>query len=273
MQYVPVSVVIPCYKCSAIVGRAVESVLKQTVLPKQLILIDDDSPDNNKTLSTLYNIQEKNEENIEILVVHLDRNKGAASARNAGWNLTTQPYVAFLDADDAWHNKKLEIQYNWMRQHPNVALSAHGCIQLSDNDSFPHLEVRKEIKEKKVNKWKLLLSNTIATRTVMIKNQYPYRFLENKRYSEDYLLWLEISLADADIYLLDVPLAYFFKAAYGEGGLSAQLWQMEEGELETYWYLFKGKRINLFMVALLQLFSLVKYQIRVFKSLVHKIKV
>jgi glycosyltransferase involved in cell wall biosynthesis len=57
-------------------------------------------------------------------IISLKRNGGASIARNIGWEQSTHDYVAFLDADDAWHPRKIEIQYTWMQNHQEVALVA-----------------------------------------------------------------------------------------------------------------------------------------------------
>ncbi len=52
-MYVPVSVVIPCYCCEDTIERSVVSVMNQTGLPIEVILVDDASPDQGRTLSKL----------------------------------------------------------------------------------------------------------------------------------------------------------------------------------------------------------------------------
>ena len=126
MKIALVSVVVPCYRCIATLERAVRSVAQQTQRPAELILVDDASGDG--TLELLRTLQARYGDWVR--VVALPANAGAASARNAGWNVATQPYIAFLDADDAWHPRKVEIQWDYMQRHPDVALSGHLCRQL-----------------------------------------------------------------------------------------------------------------------------------------------
>ena len=119
----PVSVVMPCYRCAGTLARALESVAAQTVLPMEMILIDDGSADGTRALmQTLAGRYPQG----WIRLVLQDQNTGAASARNAGWAVATQPFVAFLDSDDAWHPQKIEMQYAFMNANPEVALSGHG---------------------------------------------------------------------------------------------------------------------------------------------------
>src|SRR5690606_29775711 len=85
----------------------------------------------------------------------------------------------------------------------------------------------------RINGQKLLISNKLATPTVMLRRRLPFRFDERKRYSEDYLLWLEIILSGHVGHFIEADLAYTYKADYGEAGLSSKLWSMERGELQT----------------------------------------
>ncbi len=110
-----VSVVIPCYRCGATIARAVASVLAQTLPVAEIILVDDASGDD--TLAALEDIR-RGHGDAAVRVLAAPANVGAGEARNLGWNAASQPWVAFLDADDAWHPRKIEIQYGWLLQHP-----------------------------------------------------------------------------------------------------------------------------------------------------------
>ena len=116
---VPVSVIIPCYRCADTIKRALGSVIAQTLPPEEIILIDDFSNDDGVTLTTLNYLRQMHQKT-SIKIVLLDKNSGPGSARNAGWKEASQPYLAFLDADDSWHPKKLEIQYQWMVAHGRI---------------------------------------------------------------------------------------------------------------------------------------------------------
>jgi glycosyltransferase involved in cell wall biosynthesis len=116
----PVSAVIPCFRCARTLERAVESVIAQTVPPMEVILVDDCSGDATRAL--MEQLQRRCEPDW-IRLVFLEVNAGAASARNAGWDLARGDYVAFLDADDAWHPRKIEVQYKYMNSNPFVTPS------------------------------------------------------------------------------------------------------------------------------------------------------
>ena len=97
----PVSVLIPCYCCTETIERAVRSVVAQTLLPAEVWLIDDGSPDEGRTLETLNTLQQRYGDQTRVEVLSFTENRGLAAARNAGWDAATQPYIALLDADDA----------------------------------------------------------------------------------------------------------------------------------------------------------------------------
>jgi len=271
MLYAPISVIIPCYKCSTTITRAVQSVLKQSILPTEIILIDDCSPDNGQTLAQLDELQKKYTEKVHIIVLQLADNQGPASARNAGWEAASQSYIAFLDADDAWHSEKIKIQSQWMAEHPDAVLTGHTYQQIADGEEQTINSHPKIHKVAQISPQTLLYNNYFYTRTVMVKRDIPQRFTDNKRYSEDYLLWLQVAYHAGNVYRLDCSLAFVFKSDYGDEGLSAQLWPMEKGELETYEILAKQEQLGGLFLRYLKIRSLLKYVNRVLQVYSHKI--
>lgn len=216
--------------------------------------MDDCSQD--ETLDILNNVAEQYAPGW-IRVITLSANGGPGTARNAGWELASQPYIAFLDSDDAWHPDKIRIQYNWMVEHPDVVLSGHKCLVLNPGDDLP--ELNQDWKIETIGKIPFLLSNQFSTPSVMLKRDLPYRFQPGKRCAEDYLLWLQIVLDGRQVAYFDLPLAYYFKSTYGSHGLSRDLWKMEQGELNTYWQLGRERRIGRTLAFLLCCYSVLKY--------------
>jgi teichuronic acid biosynthesis glycosyltransferase TuaG len=249
-----VSVVIPMYNSSATIIRALTSIEAQTLRPCEVILVDDASADDTLALVEQFS---KLHLDIAIRVIRQVYNQGPSASRNAGWAAANGEYVAFLDADDAWHPKKIEIQYAWMVSNPAADISAHDCL-LAVNFNWPAV-VDGTVKAVAIPTWRLLLYNHFSTPTVMLKRTLPYQFVEQRRFSEDYLLWLQIAADGIPINYINLPLAAIYKAAYGAGGLSANLWQMEYGELMAYIDLVKSKRLAPIAGALLCVWSLTKY--------------
>lgn len=260
---IPVSVIIPCYCAADVLQRAVQSVIAQTVLPAELILINDASPDEGKTWAIMNEIKNIYENIVPIYLIDLPTNQGVATARNKGMENSTQPYIAFLDDDDIWHPQKLEIQYGYMAEHPDVYLTCHhSCLIRSDVEKQNFCASNMNLNQKSItiNPKKLLFLHYTngGTPSVMIKKVPSLAFKEGKRYSEDYLLWLEYAFSFKAA-LLDVTLAANFKEIYGESGLSKNLWALEKGELDTYRQIAHKGYAQQGIVALAMCFSVVKF--------------
>lgn len=254
---IPVSVVIPCYRCAGTIERAVDSVLAQKLLPKELILVEDCS--NDGTIDVLNKLQSKYPELIK--VTQLKENGGAASARNAGWLIASQPYIAFLDADDSWHVDKLRIQFEYMSANQDVFLSGHQCAVLEGEPPLSKIEEDYAVTE--IFGRSLLMRNAFSTPTVMLKRDIAFRFKYGKRHAEDLLLWQQIAFAGLRVVRLECTLAYVHKPLFGVGGLSANLWKMEKGELSNLAILYRSGLIGVLSYWGAAIFSLAKFARRI----------
>ncbi len=263
MTRLPVSVVIPCYRCSGTVARAVASVAAQTQLPAELILVDDGSADD--TAMALAALRAEYGDWVRVL--QLPHNGGPAAARNAGWDAASQPLVAFLDADDSWHPQKLELQCGWMLSHPHVLLTGHRYVQ-----SQPWPERVQVVGAQRIQGWRQLLSNRFVTSSVMLRREVPHRFESAKRRSEDNLLWLTIILGGGVAYRLDAPLVRFHKPLFGASGLSAELWKMQAGQLDTFRRVYRAGLIGPVTYLGVSAFALIKFLRRLALTLPAKVR-
>lgn len=105
-----ISVVVPVYKVEDYLPRCVDSILKQTFIDFELILVDDGSPDNCPFLCDEYARKDS-----RVHVIH-QNNGGLSSARNAGidWTFANSDseWIYFVDSDDWIHPKSLEVLLN-----------------------------------------------------------------------------------------------------------------------------------------------------------------
>jgi len=249
----PVSVIVPCYRCGSTIDRAVASVAAQSARPAEVILVEDASGDD--TLDELRRLASGHPAGW-IRIVALPRNVGPAAARNAGWAQARGEYVAFLDADDAWHPRKLEIQFAFMRAHPEVALCGHGHRRIQADDEPARAAPRPG--HRRISLRELLLSNRFITPSAMTRRDLPQRFREDRRHMEDHLLWMEVAASGAPVVRLDAELAYIYKAPFGESGLSADLLAMEKAELANYRQLHRDGHIGFGAMIALWLWSAAK---------------
>ncbi|NJA05742.1 glycosyltransferase family 2 protein [Methylococcaceae bacterium WWC4] len=93
-EFVPVSVIIPAYNGEMYVGETVDAILKQTVLPEEVILVDDGSTD-----GTLRYLKSRYGDN-RIVKIISKSNGGAGDAKNFGINASRSSYLFFCDSDD-----------------------------------------------------------------------------------------------------------------------------------------------------------------------------
>lgn len=253
----PVSVVIPCFRCAATINRAVASVACQSVLPAELILVDDAGGDD--TLLALQHLQDKFQAGW-IKIISQGKNGGAAAARNAGWDAARAEFVAFLDADDAWHPKKLEIQLHAMSAYPDAALSGHRA---GISSALPDPGPPESIPVERITFRQLLLANRFITPSVLLRRNLPFRFRTGQRHMEDHLLWMQIAASGAIILRLEAKLAVTFKPAYGAAGLSSNLWQMEKAECANYLQLAGDGAISYISAFALCVYSALKFLKRI----------
>lgn len=258
-----VSAILPVWNGCQTIGRAIDSVACQTLMPLELIIIDDGSDDGT---SELVRGRMKEYSDGWIKLITLSENKGVASARNAGWNVARGDYLAFLDADDTWHPKKIEHQLGYMRIHPSISLCGHGFTFENEPLDF----ILGSYLPEAIRGWQLLISNSFVTPSIMIKRDLPFRFMEDRRYMEDHLLWMQIALHGYPIIRLPDKLVTVYKALYGESGLSSALWEMEKDELQNYWLLNQEGFIGKIILCCLIIFSLSKYLRRLVKLYVRK---
>jgi len=184
-----ISVIIPTYNRVSFLERALRSVHRQTLSCDEIIVIDDGSVDNTRDSVTRFSKQCK----IPLRYIYQD-NQGPAAARNRGIREAGFSFLAFLDSDDHWQKKKLELQYSMLAAQPEMMIShtkekwlrrgAHlnqkKIHQPGDGDIFKHC----------------LRICAVGMSTVMVQKKLFSEigfFNEDLRCCEDYDLWLRVS--------------------------------------------------------------------------------
>lgn len=183
-QYIDglVSVITPVYNAEAVIGKTLESIFAQTYKNIEIVLVDDCSTDNSKSV-----IEEYQKEHPEIVYFKQPTNQGAGAARNKALELAKGQYVAFLDADDLWYSEKIEKQINLLNEKDGAF--SYTAIEMIDGDGKV---VKKKRKVKEQINYKFLLKNTmIATSTVLIDRKKLGDFrMPLRRGGQDYATWL-----------------------------------------------------------------------------------
>ncbi len=195
----PVSVIIPTYNRERFVTKAVDSIFKQTYRKFEVIVVDDGSTDNTQELLAGYG---------EDIVCVRQKNRGPAAARNTGIKTARHDLIAFLDSDDWFDEKKLEIQTRAMGREP--------CFLISHTQEIWYRQGRLLNQKKKHHKSsgnifaRCLELCAVGMSTIMVRKELFDRiglFDENFRCCEDYDLWLRASIGHKFL-LIDRALTY-----------------------------------------------------------------
>ena len=96
-----VSVVIPSYNRASLVGETIENMLRQTLPPHEVIVVDDGSTDNSVEVIKAFGPR------VQLIQ---QANRGPGAARNAGFAASTGEFIQFMDSDDLASHNKLEVQ-------------------------------------------------------------------------------------------------------------------------------------------------------------------
>ena len=121
------SIILPTFNRAALVGQAIESILAQTFMDWELIIIDDGSGDNTFDIIRPFVLKD------ERICYRYARNRGLAMARNSGIQMTRGKYITFLDSDDFYLPDHLKHRAEYLDVHPEVEL-LHGGVEIIGSD-------------------------------------------------------------------------------------------------------------------------------------------
>src|SRR5699024_2666155 len=105
-----VSIIMPAYNAEKYISESIDYVKNQLFTNWELIIIDDYSKD--KTLDVIRSFDDS-----RIKIIELEKNSGAAYARNRGIEVAQGEFIAFLDSDDLWTEEKLKQQISFMKSN------------------------------------------------------------------------------------------------------------------------------------------------------------
>ncbi len=127
MSALDVSVIIPAYNEAERLPQAVESAQRQTLSPREIIVVDDGSSDGTAEVARKLGVRVLSQEN-----------KGLPGARNSGIRAARGEWIALLDADDIWEAEKLERQRAALEACPDAVLLACDYRQFTDSGEIVH---------------------------------------------------------------------------------------------------------------------------------------
>jgi glycosyltransferase involved in cell wall biosynthesis len=188
-----VSVIIPCYNRSKIVGRAIHSVLAQSVSDWEMVIVDDASTDSDELQAVIGNFDDS-----RIRLIRHETNSFAAAARNTGVREARGTFVAFLDSDDEWLSEKLEKQLDLVGRDPSRDCLVHACAEVlttrGGREHRSEMPVRPVGAREAVADYLFLGRGYLPTPSVMMPRRLAltHPFPEHLRIHEDYAMFFAL---------------------------------------------------------------------------------
>ena len=179
-----VSIIMPSYDAARFIGESINSVLLQTYSNWELLIVDDCSKDNSvEVVRKFANIDKR------VVLFSLEKNVGAAAARNVAIEHAQGQYIAFLDSDDVWDEYKLEKQLAFMKQYSYVFTFSNYYVMEENGKKTENI-----VKVPSSLSYHQYLRNTIiGCLTVIIDRQQTGDFkMPLIKSSHDMALWLLI---------------------------------------------------------------------------------
>lgn len=188
-----------CYNAGSFIRQAIDSVLTQTYQNWELIIINDASTDNSEEVITSYS-------DSRIKLVALKTNIGPGGARNKGIEVAQGRYLAFLDADDAWLDSKLQRQLDLLKQK-KAALCYSSYLLM---DKFGKSKKKYIHAYDQVSYTQMLNNNYIGCLTAIIDRKVTGEVsMPIRRKRQDWGLWIQILRKHHTAYAVTEPLARY----------------------------------------------------------------
>ncbi|MGX9346664.1 glycosyltransferase [Microbacterium sp. KNMS] len=209
------SVVVPLFNKERVVGRALDSIVRQTISQWEVIIVDDGSTDASRDVVRDFLKDDR------VTYVH-QANAGPGAARNHGMKLARADFVAFLDADDEWKPQFLEEALQVVASDPGVSVVVAGWYRPSDG-----VESRFDLQSRGVlpGAWGLregmppssllkrmidaLHSSACLVRTETARELGGFYAQEHCTFGEDAFLWGRLIFSDRVVHYLDKTLVVF----------------------------------------------------------------
>ena len=174
-----ISVIMPVYNTKTRhLQPAVASILKQTFADFELLIIDDCSTED---ISDLI----KDFADPRIRFIKAEKNGGAGQARNLGLSLAKGKYIALMDSDDIARPQRLQIEYDYLEQHPQIDVLG------SYMQRFPQKKTLKvPLRHEDIIHENIFLNCALNNPSVMFRRNASICYEPNRRVAEDYGVWL-----------------------------------------------------------------------------------
>lgn len=206
-----VDVIIPAHNPGGLLHDALESCVQQTYKNFKVYVIDDCSTENLKPVIKRFS------KSLDITFIQNKKNMGPSGTRNAGIKASNGELISFLDADDIWHPRKLELSVREFKKDPDAAMTC-GNYQI-----LVHGRLRSPFYKKPISvNWKTLMKiNYVASGSVTVKRSVFENiglFDESLWIAEDYDGWIRLAEGHKINYIHEV--LYYYRIIPGGDSLT-----------------------------------------------------
>ncbi|EFS96762.1 glycosyltransferase, group 2 family protein [Capnocytophaga ochracea F0287] len=182
-----VSVLIPCYNCEEFVEEAVISIVKQSYSNLEILVIDDGSTDNTKTI-----LQRLVQKDSHIKYIKNEENLKLIKTLNKGLELCNGKYIARMDTDDISLPTRIEKQVNFLEAHPEIGIVGTYIQIFGVRESVWKMDT----KDKYIRTYLFCNSSfahpSVRMRTSILRDNHLY-YNTDYPHAEDYKLWCDIA--------------------------------------------------------------------------------
>lgn len=200
-----VSIIMPSYNTAEYIAESIQSVLSQSYIDWELIVVDDCSTDNTDEVVKPYLSDER------IIYLKNEMNSGAAVSRNRALREAKGKWIAFLDSDDLWTPDKLSKQINFMEEH-GYSFTYTNYAEIDTDSKKNGVTVTGP---KRITKCGMCNYCWPGCLTVMYyANAVGLIQIADIKKNNDYAMWLKVC-KKADCYLLDEELALYRRGRTG----------------------------------------------------------
>ena len=192
-----VSIIMPAFNCEDFIGTTLDSVINQSYKNWEVIIVDDCSTDN-----TVDVVQEYIKKDNRIKYHKLEKNSGAAVARNKAVDLASGKYMAFLDSDDVWFPEKLTKQIGFMEEN-DYGFTCTSYTKIDEQGQYLNRTIVAQTKRD----YDGVLKTCPGNSTVIYNAEKLGKFkIPDIKKRNDYVMWLQVIKKEKYLYGIVEPL-------------------------------------------------------------------
>jgi glycosyltransferase involved in cell wall biosynthesis len=223
-----VSIIIPAFNRAALIAETLDSVYEQEHESIELIVVNDGSSDDTKTIVSDW-ISRKGNRFVRSILHSFDKNEGKSDAVNYGFSISSGEFVMILDSDDILMPQAINNEIEYLKNHSIVDAVFAGAYLL-DNQTKTDILIHTtqnfaSFENVRLTYGEILLKgNCIVASTVLMKKKLVSiigGFRNDLRYTHDLDYWVRIS-RDYNFGFVNIPILYYRKNVGDGSSLQVQ---------------------------------------------------